>query len=204
VKDRFTAFELTGLLPDTEISVSFRGVSGPVPGKFKTFAAVPGRMNIGAVSCNFTIRRDDTDLWADLRDRNVNLGNVELLLHVGDQIYGDNAFQEAGTILDGRRVGAQAQQRRIRELYRRLYRVTWRHPATRNVLASVPNLMIWDDHEIRDDWGSRPTHKDTASAVNHIGSLSHDIFREHQRQLFDNQANWPSYRFEDHCHKWGP
>ena len=61
VKDRFTAFELTGLLPDTEFSVSFQGVSGPVPGKFKTSEAAPGGMNIGAASCNFTIRRDDTE-----------------------------------------------------------------------------------------------------------------------------------------------
>ena len=203
-KDRFTAFELSGLLAETEYTLSFQGATSPVPSSFRTFPTVPGRMNVGAVSCHFTIRRQDSDLWADLRDRNINPGNIDLLLHVGDQIYGDSAFQEAESILDGRTVGTLAQQRQIRESYRRLYRMTWRYPATRDVLARVPNLMIWDDHEIRDDWGSRADDSDPATASYHIGTLAHDVFREYQRQLWQDPAVWPGARFEDHFHKWGP
>lgn len=202
-KDRFSAFELSRLLPDTKYAVSFQGAASSVSCHVKTFPTVPGRMNVGAVSCNFTVFREGTDLWADLRDRNITPGNVDLLLHVGDQIYGDSAFQEAETILDGRTSGTQAQRRKIKELYRRLYRMTWRHPATRDVLANVPNLMIWDDHEIRDDWGSRNEDSDPTTAAYHIGTLGHEVFREYQRQLWDDPANWPPQRFEDHVHKWG-
>lgn len=201
---RFTAFELSGLSPETAYSISFQGAINPVPSGFRTFPSIPDRMNVGAVSCNFTICRKDTDLWADLRDRNIVPGNIDLLLHVGDQIYGDSAFQDAESILAGRTVGTQAQQRQIKELYRRLYRMTWRYPATRDVLANVPNLMIWDDHEIRDDWGSRANDSDSATAAFHIGTLAHEVFREYQRQLWEDPAVWPISRFEDHSHKWGP
>jgi phosphodiesterase/alkaline phosphatase D-like protein len=203
-KGRFSAFELTGLQPGTTYTVSIQGASAAVASSFRTFPSNPGRMNIAAVSCNFTIFREATDLWADLRDRNITPGNVDLLLHVGDHIHGDSAFQEAESILDGRTTGTQVQQRQIRELYRRLYRMTWRHRATRDVLANVPNLMIWDDHEIRDDWGSREGDSDPSTAAFHIGTLAHDVFREYQRQLWDDSANWPAPRFEDHRHKWGP
>jgi len=203
-KDRFTAFEFSGLLPKTPYSVSVQGASCPVAGGFRTFPSNPDRMNVAAVSCNFTIRRVDTDLWADLRDRNVEPGNIDLLLHVGDQIYGDSAFQEAESVLEGRSTGTQSQQKKIKELYRRLYRMTWRYPATRDVLAKVPNLMIWDDHEIRDDWGSRPEDSDPSKAAHHIGTLAHDVFREYQRQLWEDPGQWPAPRFEDHFHRWGP
>ena len=34
--------------------------------------------------------------------------------------------------------------------------------------------------------------------------LTHDVFREYQRQLWEDAASWPTPRFEDHLHKWGP
>ena len=61
VRDRFTAFALSGLLPGTEYSVSIQGATSPVAGTFRTFASTPKRMNVAAVSCNFTIRRVDTE-----------------------------------------------------------------------------------------------------------------------------------------------
>ena len=200
---RFKAFELTGLKAETGYDVSFQGAAGPVAGKFRTMAKAPVKMNIGAVSCNFTIRRGDTDLWEDLRDRYVDRGKLSLLLHVGDQIYGDNAFQEAMAILGGRPAGTAAQQAQILELYRRLYRMTWRHPPTREVLARVPNLMIWDDHEIRDDWGSKKTDYDPNSPEYHVGTLARQAFREYQRQLWDDPVSPPADGLEDHAHAWG-
>ena len=203
VKGQFKAFQLEGLKPLTEYYISFQGANSPVPGNFRTFAPQPDRMNVGAVSCNFTIHKGSIDLWEDLRDRYIYPGKLDLLLHLGDQIYGDSAFQEALTILDGRTIGTLGQQKQILELYRRLYRMTWRHRPTREVLAQVPNLMIWDDHEIRDDWGSKGTDYDSACAEYHIGTLARQVFREYQRQLWDEPTNPPSDGFEDHAHVWG-
>jgi hypothetical protein len=42
----------------------------------------------------------------------------------------------------------------LRREYRKMYRHFWSLEPMRMVLASYPHLFIWDDHEIRDGWGS--------------------------------------------------
>jgi len=205
-QNRPAAFQLNGLKEQTRYDVRFEGVDNDRRGRLKTLAASPTRMNIGAVSCNFTIRRADTNLWVDLRDRYVNTGELDLLLHVGDQVYGDNAFHEAQAILSDLHVPAAARDDCVRELYRRLYRLTWNDPATQAVLANVPNLMIWDDHEIRDDWGSLEADKDPDSLEHKIGTLARQVFQEYQRQLWydGTGSNGAETGLECHFHRWGP
>jgi phosphodiesterase/alkaline phosphatase D-like protein len=43
---------------------------------------------------------------------------------------------------------------RLRESFRAVYCETWQRPEIAAVLGSVPSLMMWDDHEIFDGWGS--------------------------------------------------
>jgi len=38
--------------------------------------------------------------------------------------------------------------------YAHLYRLAWSEPAVRWVLSTVPSAMIFDDHDIRDDWNT--------------------------------------------------
>ena len=38
------------------------------------------------------------------------------------------------------------------EEYARLYHDSWRDPAIRWLLSTVPSAMIFDDHEVGDDW----------------------------------------------------
>jgi hypothetical protein len=201
-KDRPSAFELQGLLPETEYELTFKGVAANYPkGRVRTFKANTDRLNVAAVSCNFLGRRDESDLWADLRDRYVLPGDIDLLLHVGDQIYGDAAFARALKIIRGKEPKTKtAQDEQILESYRRLYRAWWGEAATRDVLANVSNLMIWDDHEIRDDWGSRREDYDPDSVEYRIGTLARQVYREYQRQLWDDP---PHSDAEEHFHVWG-
>lgn len=85
------------------------------------------------------------------------MNRVHLLLHCGDQvwffhkindyqIYADDAFQEAKRRLEKDEITEDE----IEELYRDCYRRTWNHPPLRKILSRVPNLMILDDHEVRD------------------------------------------------------
>lgn len=43
------------------------------------------------------------------------------------------------------------------------YRRSWTFEPTAFVLANIPNLMILDDHDIRDDWGYCPEDYDPNS-----------------------------------------
>lgn len=201
-KNSPSVFKLQGLVPETEYEITFKGAAGNYPkGRVRTFKADTDRLNVAAVSCNFLGRRGDSDLWADLRDRYVMPGDVDLLLHVGDQIYGDATFARALKIIKTNEPkGKKAQDEQILEAYRRLYRVWWSEPSTRDVLANVSNLMIWDDHEIRDDWGSRSEDYDPNSVEYRIGTLARQAYREYQRQLWDDP---PHTNDEHHLHVWG-
>ena len=203
---RIGSFEFSDLKPDTVYDITFQGASCDIASRVRTMPKQPTRLNVGAVSCNWAVKlaKGEEDMWADLRDRYVYPGEIDLLLHVGDQIYGDSAFHEAIGILNGKKKATKKEEEAILALYRKLYFYAWRHPATRAVLAQVSNLMIWDDHEIRDDWGSRPEDSDPTSAEHYIGKLARRVFREYQRQLWDTDpTRTPKDGFEHHFHTWG-
>ena len=40
------------------------------------------------------------------------------------------------------------------EEYAHLYRLAWIDPANRWLLSTLPSAMIFDDHDIRDDWNT--------------------------------------------------
>lgn len=204
-KNRPTVFKLAGLQAETTYAVTFEGADCPVVGAFTTYPPTIVGMNVAAVSCNFTIHRQETDLWGQLRDHYIIPRLLDLLLHVGDQIYGDDAFQEAIHLLNGRTRGTKRQEEQILELYRTRYRWSWGFPATRAVMAGVPNLTIWDDHEIRDDWGSLATDRIPETAEYYVGTLARRVYREYQRALWedvDPDVDPAPDAPEDHLHVW--
>ncbi len=45
-------------------------------------------------------------------------------------------------------------QKELLHAYRRMYRSHWSFPGLQKVMRNYPHLSVWDDHEIRDGWGS--------------------------------------------------
>ncbi len=66
--------------------------------------------------------------------------------------------------------------------------------------------MIWDDHEIRDDWGSLESDKKSSAVEYYIGTLARRVYREYQRQLWDDfdPDTGPASELDHHFHIWGP
>jgi hypothetical protein len=64
-------------------------------------------------------------------------GAPDLLVLLGDQVYADEAA--ADHVVDF-------------EQYTKLYLDSWTDPEIRWLLSTVPSVMIFDDHEIIDDW----------------------------------------------------
>ena len=76
---------------------------------------------------------------------------------LGDTAYADGT--EATNFVDefyGRTDLASAPEIRdeLRTAYRRMYRSHWSFPALQRMMCTIPHLTVWDDHEIRDGWGS--------------------------------------------------
>ncbi|MEP6695621.1 MAG: alkaline phosphatase D family protein [Pseudonocardiales bacterium] len=75
---------------------------------------------------------------------------------VGDQVYADETSAETRRFIAGRRdIGAPPyDQVADFEEYTRLYHESWSDPDVRWLLANVPSSMIFDDHDVRDDWNT--------------------------------------------------
>jgi hypothetical protein len=80
----------------------------------------------------------------------------DLLLLLGDQVYADEVSDATRRWLAARRdldepPGAQVADY---EEYTRLYYESWLDPEVRWLLSTVPSLMIFDDHDVIDDWNT--------------------------------------------------
>jgi PhoD-like phosphatase len=81
----------------------------------------------------------------------------DLLVLLGDQVYADETPDDIQHWLKRRRhhrPDAPATQVIDFHEYTKLYLDSWSDPETRWLLANVPSTMIFDDHEIIDDWNS--------------------------------------------------
>ncbi|MEU7927784.1 alkaline phosphatase D family protein [Micromonospora sp. NPDC049107] len=81
----------------------------------------------------------------------------DLLVLLGDQVYADVTSPTVRRLLRRRRrrpKGAPADQVVSFDEYTKLYLESWRDPEIRWLLSTVPSVMIFDDHEIIDDWNT--------------------------------------------------
>jgi hypothetical protein len=78
----------------------------------------------------------------------------DLLLLLGDQVYADALSPAAKEFIHGRRDVSRPPGEQVADFeeYAFLYRESWSDPAVRWLLSTVPTVMIFDDHEVHDDW----------------------------------------------------
>jgi hypothetical protein len=69
------------------------------------------------------------------------------LIHLGDQIYADEVDPRLKELIAGEEIAD------FRE-YTYAYRLSWSEPSIRWLLSTVGNSMIFDDHDVIDDWNT--------------------------------------------------
>jgi hypothetical protein len=76
------------------------------------------------------------------------------LLMLGDQVYVDEGSPAVRDRIRARRDSSQPPGLGVRDFeeYTWVYRDSWGDPAIRWLLSTVPSAMVWDDHDMRDDW----------------------------------------------------
>jgi hypothetical protein len=154
-----------GLQPDTEYVYSlWRNAACDMPVenldglrksdlRFKTLPADnDAQIDFLMMSChNPTVATQDGNegygVWADIpqiigQDSNKS---VRFALLVGDQVYADKWKDQL--------LSAPDHATRLK-LYLQVYREFWSNIHYRRVLCALPAMMIWDDHDIFDGWGS--------------------------------------------------
>ncbi len=78
------------------------------------------------------------------------------MLFLGDQVYADETTAAMQEFIEARRDIEQPPWTELQDYqeYAHLYALAWSDPANRWLLSTVPSAMIFDDHDIRDDWNT--------------------------------------------------
>ena len=86
----------------------------------------------------------DPDRWPDA------------LLLLGDQVYADETSRRTQQRIRARRSVEEAPGTQVKDFeeYTWLYDESWTDPDVRWLLSTVPSSMIFDDHDIADDWNT--------------------------------------------------
>ncbi|MEU0840195.1 alkaline phosphatase D family protein [Streptomyces sp. NPDC005962] len=80
----------------------------------------------------------------------------DVLVLLGDQVYADETSTETRRWLATRRDLSEPPGDQVTdyEEYTRLYYESWLDPEVRWLLSTVPSCMIFDDHDVIDDWNT--------------------------------------------------
>jgi hypothetical protein len=87
----------------------------------------------------------------------------DVLLLVGDQVYADQPSPGVAAWIRERRGVHHGPGDGVADFeeYTRLYREAWSDPAVRWLLSTVPSAMVFDDHDVHDDWNTSQTWRQT-------------------------------------------
>ncbi len=101
-------------------------------------------------------------LWRQLAAEHAR-APFHLLLHGGDQLYADSLWQEVPELAAWQRLPAKRRRAApfppelaadVADYYFTRYCWLWGQPELAALLPGIPSLMMWDDHDIFDGWGS--------------------------------------------------
>ena len=113
----------------------------------------------------YTLRKDqdergrEIDALYALVQRMLRLPDTEwphVALCLGDQVYADEVSPDTREFIRSRRSTKTGPGEEIADFeeYTVLYRESWTDPALRWFFSTVSSSMIWDDHDVHDDWNT--------------------------------------------------
>lgn len=138
-------------------------------------------------------------LWKDMELEHFE-NPFSLLLLGGDQVYADPIWTQLSSLKTWNELEREEKIKRkatkdilsqVDRFFSELYVERWNKEPIATMLASVPSIMMWDDHDIFDGWGSYPEDIQTcdvykaifASAKKHFALLQ---IRGHQNSSLLN------------------
>ena len=146
--------------------------SGFPPSRFRTYPKAES-LKIAFGSCRvaapneppYTLKKDQDDRGRELDALRATALRMreqpfedwpDLLLLLGDQVYADEVSPATREFVESRRdVTEEPGPIALGyEEYTRLYRESWSEPTIRWLLSTVSTAMIFDDHDVHDDWNT--------------------------------------------------
>lgn len=157
--------------------------------------------------------KDKNVLWKEMLENHTSAtddrsadddqtGPFHLLILGGDQVYADSIWQEKECKAmyewvnkpwkDRTEAPLEPEMRQeIKDFYFRLYCDRWNQADPKQVFASIPTVMMWDDHDIFDGWGSYPDDMQKCPVFQEIFKIARDHFIVFQLQ--EDGIHWPPH-----------
>ncbi len=148
-------------------------------------------------------------LWQEMRASHVEQP-FSMLIMGGDQVYADAIWTRVKPLEDWNELGraektnrkaTKAMKEQVDRFYGELYCNRWNKADIAHMLATVPTVMMWDDHDIFDGWGSYPTDIQGCDVYSAIYSSAARYFKLFQlrslnnKSLLDQGNTTPHYSF---------
>jgi PhoD-like phosphatase len=139
----------TGLRPDFRHRYQVLRRGRVVPDATGSFRTMPDPASMAALTfCAISCNTDESEgAWKAL-GKFVEEAQPQFILMTGDQLYLDEGDIDVFT------EHKEAEPAIRRKAIAEKYFANWSREPVRKVLANVPVYMLWDDHDIRDGWGS--------------------------------------------------
>ncbi|MFE3139557.1 alkaline phosphatase D family protein [Streptomyces scopuliridis] len=170
----YALIPVTGLTPGTdtpyEVLLDDRRVWPPEDSRFppstiRTPAVPDPELRVSFGSCRWAspphdepdpIGPDALDTLATRIAGDPTAARPDVLLLLGDQVYADETSKATRRRLAERRDLSEPPGAEVAdyEEYTHLYDESWSDPAVRWLLSTVPSCMIFDDHDLIDDWNT--------------------------------------------------
>jgi hypothetical protein len=142
---------------------------------------------------------DKNALWTELSKVHAgDNGPFHLMLLGGDQVYADQIWEAVPSIKEwieikrDDRVGLpfnDDMRDEVEAFYFNLYCERWNQKEVKKAFASIPTVMMWDDHDIFDGWGSYPIDLQTCEVYKGIFKHARDHFAIFQQHIDSGDAH---------------
>jgi hypothetical protein len=122
--------------------------------------------------------------------------SYHLMMMGGDQIYADSIWDVVESIKEWYDQPSKKRQdasftktmdAEVEQFYFDIYCQRWSQAEVTAVMSQIPSLMMWDDHDIFDGWGSYPTDQQNSKVFQGIYKHAREYFRLFQLQAKDDK-----------------
>jgi hypothetical protein len=153
----FPAPTIRTISPDNELTLAFGSCRVSVPHE-PPYTLKRGTLKRGGAS-GHRFERDALYVLALRMRAEPQESWPDALLLLGDQIYADEVSSGTRDFIRSRRDPKEPPGEEVADFeeYTRLYWDSWGDPAIRWLFSSVPSAMIFDDHDVHDDWNTSET-----------------------------------------------
>jgi hypothetical protein len=168
--------------------------------------ALPARETVPRLaysSCNGTWslkrqagKKDRNALWRRMAKMHGEKP-FHLLLQGGDQVYADGVIAKIPELKEWAELAPDAadcadftpkMERNLERFYFGIYVDNWALPEIAHMLARVPMMAMWDDHDIIDGWGSYPASRQLCPMFKGLGRVAYAAFGVFQQQIASGEA----------------